>query len=162
MQVYLGSDHAGINLKREIKDYLEQKFKGKEDYSVLDLGVFTNDSSDYPDIAREVCEKVSENKGAFGILICGSGVGMSITANRRNGIRAVLANNEITARMGRAHNNANVLCMGERLTGRDLATAIVDVFIETKFDAEERHVRRIGKIDTVMKQSGPSDDGKAI
>ncbi len=160
MQVYLGSDHAGINLKREIKDYLEQKFQGKDDSSVLDLGVFTNDSTDYPDIAREVCEKVLENKGAMGILICGSGVGMSITANRKNGIRAVLANNEITARMGRAHNNANVLCLGERLTGRDLAEAIVDVFIDTKFDAEERHLRRIEKIEQVMKNTGVSDNGK--
>jgi ribose 5-phosphate isomerase B len=160
MQVYLGSDHAGINLKRELKDYLEQKFQGKEDFSVLDLGVFTNDSTDYPDIAREVCEKVLENQGALGILICGSGVGMSITANRKNGVRAVLANNEITARMGRAHNNANVLCLGERLTGRDLAKSIVDAFLETKFDAEERHVRRIDKIDKVMKNIGPSDNGK--
>ncbi len=162
MQLYLGSDHAGINLKRELKDYLEQKFQGKDDYSVLDLGVFTNDSTDYPDIAREVCEKVLETQGAMGILICGSGVGMSITANRRDGIRAVLANNEVTARLGRAHNNVNVLCLGERLTGQDLAKSIVDAFLETKFDAEERHVRRIGKIDTVMGKPGTPADTKKV
>lgn len=151
MQVYLGSDHAGVNLKREIKDYLDQKFKDGEENFVLDLGVFTNDSTDYPDIAREVCEKVLEHKDALGILICGSGIGMSISANKRNGIRAVLANNELTARMGRAHNDANVLCMGERFTGKELAKAIVDAFLEASFDAEERHVRRVNKMEALMK-----------
>jgi ribose 5-phosphate isomerase B len=149
MQVYLGSDHAGFNLKKQIKAYLVEKFNGKDGFSVLDLGVFTNDATDYPDIAREVCEKVVENKVAMGILICGSGVGMSISANRLKGIRAVLANNEMTAQMSRAHNDVNVLCMGERMTPFDAAKGIVDTFLETKFDAEERHVRRIGKIETV-------------
>lgn len=149
MQVYLGSDHAGFNLKKQVKDYLAEKFNGKDGYSVLDLGVFTNDATDYPDIAREVCEKVVENNSAMGILICGSGVGMSISANRLKGIRAVLANNEMTAQLSREHNNANVLCMGERMTAFDVAKGIVNTFLETKFDAEERHVRRIGKIETV-------------
>lgn len=155
MHIFLGSDHAGFNLKRDIKEYLEQKFEGKEDYSVLDLGVFTNDSTDYPDIAREVCEKVLENEGALGILICGSGVGMSISANRRHNIRAVLAANEITARLARTHNNANVLCLGERFTGRDLALAIVDAFLEGEFDAAERHVRRLEKIEKMAKEDHP-------
>jgi len=79
---------------------------------------------------------------------------MSISANRMNGIRAVLANNELTAKMARAHNNANVLCMGERLTGRDLAVAIVETFLTTKFDAEERHERRVGKIDMITSKDG--------
>lgn len=149
MQIYLGSDHAGINLKREIKDYLENKFQDNEEAQILDLGVFTNDSTDYPDIAREVCEKVVENKEAIGILICGSGIGMSIAANKRSGIRAVLASDELTARMGRAHNDANVLCMGERFIGRDLAKAIVDAFLQAHFDAEERHVRRVAKLEKI-------------
>ena len=149
MQVFLGSDHAGVNLKREIKLYLEQKLQGGEDNFLLDLGVFTNDSTDYPDIAREVSEKVLEHKDALGILICGSGIGMSIVANKQNGIRAVLANNELTAKIGRLHNNANVLCMGERFTGKDLAIAIVDAFLEANFDAEERHVRRVDKIEKI-------------
>jgi ribose 5-phosphate isomerase B len=156
MQIYLGSDHAGVNLKKAMKIYLDEKNKGNEDYSALDLGVFTNDSTDYPDIAREVCEKVLENEGAVGILICGSGVGMSISANRINGIRAVLANNEITAKIARSHNHANVLCMGERFTGVELAKSIVDAFMSTPFDEEERHVRRITKIDAMVK------DGKIV
>ncbi len=154
MRIYLGSDHAGVNLKKEVKAYLDQKFQGQEGSSVLDLGVFADDATDYPDIAREVCEKVLENEGAFGILLCGSGIGMSIAANRMSGIRAVLANNEATAELSRQHNNANVLCMGERFTAKELAMAIVDIFIRTQFTAEERHVRRIGKIDTVMSQDG--------
>jgi ribose 5-phosphate isomerase B len=162
MQVYLGSDHAGFNLKKEVKEYLSAKFKGKEDDKVLDLGVFSNDATDYPDISREVCEKVVENKGAMGILICGSGIGMSISANRIKGIRAVLANNEITARMARAHNDANVLCLGERFTGKDLAMAIVDTFLATAFEAEDRHVRRLDKIETVNTKDArnSADEGK--
>lgn len=156
MQVFLGSDHAGVELKREIKDYLEQKFKAEEGHSVLDLGVFTNDATDYPDIAREVCEKVLENKEALGILICGSGIGMSIAANKHNGIRAVLAANELTARMGRAHNNANVLCMGGRFTGKDLAKSIVDAFLEASFDDEERHVRRVNKMESLVAGQKPA------
>lgn len=159
MQIFLGSDHAGVELKRELKDYLTEKFKGKEENFVLDLGVFTNDSTDYPDIAREVCEKVLENKGALGLLICGSGVGMSIAANKRDGIRAVLANNELTARMARQHNDANVLCMGERFTGKELAKSIVDAFLEASFDAEERHVRRVSKIEEVMRGDQKGESG---
>ena len=154
MNIYLGSDHAGVNLKKEIKAYLDEKFKGKEDHLILDLGVFTNDATDYPDIAREVCEKVVENQGAMGILICGSGIGMSISANRVHGIRAVLANNELTARMARQHNNANVLCLGERFTGKDLAISIVETFLSQSFDAEERHLRRVNKIDQMNKKDG--------
>ena len=161
MHVYLGSDHAGFNLKNLLKEYLESQNDPKaetEKYHVVDLGVFTNDPSDYPDIAREVCEKVFENKDSFGILICGSGIGMSIAANRRTGIRAVLANNEITARMGRMHNNANVLCMGERFTGVELVKAITDVFLATSFDTAERHVRRVNKIEEMLKGKQPTED----
>ena len=161
MHIYLGSDHAGLNLKKAIKAYLYEKYQGKEESTVLDLGVFTNDATEYPDIAREVCEKVLENEAAFGILICGSGVGMSISANRMQGIRAVLANNELTVKMARSHNNVNVLCMGERYTGVDLAKSIVDTFISSPFDAEERHLRRIGKIDSVMKtDKNVKDEGR--
>lgn len=161
MQLFLGSDHAGFNLKKILKDYLVEKYKNDEDSKVLDLGVFTNDATDYPDIAREVCEKVIENPESVGILICGSGVGMSISANRHPGIRAVLANNELTAKMSRAHNNANVLCMGERFTGADLAKSIVDAFLSSKFDGEERHARRIDKIETAAKDNrGTPDEGR--
>lgn len=152
MNIYLGSDHAGVNLKKEIKTYLDEKFKGQEDHLILDLGVFTNDATDYPDIAREVCEKVVENQSAVGILICGSGIGMSISANRVQGIRAVLANNELTAKMARQHNNANVLCLGERFTGKDLAISLVETFLSQSFDGEERHLRRVDKMDHMTKK----------
>lgn len=161
MQIFMGSDHAGFNLKKLLKEYLADKYKGQEDSSVLDLGVFTNDATDYPDIAREVCEKVIENPGSIGILICGSGVGMSISANRHPGIRAVLANNEITAKMSRIHNNANVLCMGERFTGTDLAKSIVEAFLAASFDGEERHARRINKIESASKDArAKADEGR--
>lgn len=157
MRIYLGSDHAGFNLKNLLKAYLEAQHDPKletEEYHVVDLGVFINDPSDYPDIAREVCEKVFENDGARGILICGTGVGMSIAANRRKGIRAVLANNEITARLGREHNDANVLCLGGRLTGIELAKAVTDVFLTSNFDTAERHVRRLNKIKAILEGDG--------
>jgi ribose 5-phosphate isomerase B len=147
MHIYLGSDHGGVHLKHDIDEYLKEKYKDDENYSVLDLGVFTNDSSDYPDIAREVSEKVVENDGALGILICGSGVGMSIAANRRPKVRAVLASNELMARLARSHNDANILCMGERFIGKALAKAIVDAFLEGEFSTAERHVRRLEKVE---------------
>ncbi|MBD3270110.1 ribose 5-phosphate isomerase B [Candidatus Peregrinibacteria bacterium] len=159
MRIYIGSDHAGFQLKNDIKTYLEGKYSSDNSFSILDLGVFTTDSADYPDIAREVGEKVRENEnedgGSLGILICGSGVGMSIAANKMSGIRAVLANNEIQARLAKAHNKANVLCLGERLTGKDLAIAIVESFLEGSFDGAERHKRRVDKINDIHKQYGP-------
>ncbi len=161
MEIYLGSDHAGLNLKKVLKDYLTEKFQGQEDFKVLDLGVFTNDATDYPDISREVCEKVVENQDSFGVLICGTGVGMSISANRHKGIRAVLANNEETARLARSHNNANVLCLGSSFTADEMAKAILGTFVDTEFDSEERHVRRIGKIEKQSKDSrGTPDEGR--
>jgi ribose 5-phosphate isomerase B len=147
MKIYLGSDHGGFNLKNQIKDYLQKKFGENGRDSVLDLGVFTNDSSDYPDMAREVSEKVLENPDSLGILCCGSGVGMCITANRRKGIRAVLAFDEVIAKMSREHNNANVLCLGERYIKTEQAFKVVDAFLDSKFSVEERHVRRVNKIE---------------
>jgi ribose 5-phosphate isomerase B len=151
MKIYLGSDHGGFNLKNQVKDYLHKKFADKGQDTVLDLGVFSNDSSDYPDMAREVSEKILENEGALGILFCGSGVGMCITANRRKGIRAVLAFDEEIAKMSRQHNNANVLCLGERYIKTEQAFKVVDAFLDNEFSAEERHVRRINKIEENLK-----------
>ncbi len=150
MRLYIGSDHAGFQLKNQLKEALVgKKLVNGEEISALDLGVFNNDPTDYPDIAREVGEKVRENGGAMGLLICGSGVGMCMAANKMKDIRAVLANNEITAKLARQHNNANVLCLGERLTGKDLALDILDTFLNTTFDAEERHQRRVEKIEAI-------------
>jgi ribose 5-phosphate isomerase B len=156
MRIYIGSDHAGFQLKNDIKSYLTGKNTGKADFSILDLGVFTTDSADYPDIAREVGEKVRENEddgGSLGILICGSGLGMTIAANKMSGIRAILANNLELAELGRAHNNANVLCLGARMTEKDLALKIVDKFIETPFSGEERHIRRVEKVEQLFKNN---------
>ncbi len=157
MQVYLGSDHAGFNLKNLLKKYLESQNDPNaeiEKYHVVDLGVFTHDPSDYPDIAREVCEKVFENKNSLGILICGSGVGMSIAANRRKGIRAVLAGNETIARQAREDDDANILCMGGRFIGMELAKGITDAFLVAQFNTAERHVRRINKIEKMLEENG--------
>jgi ribose 5-phosphate isomerase B len=141
--VYIGSDHAGFDLKALVKKHLDDRGTLK----VVDLGCFSTESVDYPDIAREVCEKVVDMKGALGILICGTGIGMMMSANKRPGIRAAACTHELMAKMARLHNDANVLCLGARITGADLATTIADVFIDTKFESEERHVRRIGKME---------------
>lgn len=148
MRIYLGSDHGGYVLKNLLQEHL----KSNEAYEVVDLGVFNDDSVDYPDIAREVCEKVIENNGAKGVLICGTGLGMQMTASKIKNIRAALCTNEYMARMSREHNNANVLCMGERVVGSELAKAILDKFLETEFLEEERHVRRVEKIESVAKE----------
>lgn len=139
--IYIGSDHAGYEMKTALKAFLDGQ---KNEY--VDLGVFSTDSADYPDIAREVSEKVSENSGAFGILICGTGTGMSMAANKLPGIRAAVATSEVMAEMARQHNDANILTLGGRLTDQALAEKMVKIFLETPFDGGERHVRRIQKM----------------
>lgn len=143
MEIYIGSDHAGYNLKQAIKKHLEEK-----DMEVIDLGSFNGEESvDYPDIAREVVEKVLEYPGTFGIMICGTGQGSAMAANRNKGIRAALCTSEYMAEMARKHNYANILCLGERTTEEDLALKIVDKFLETPVDPDERHKRRVAKFD---------------
>lgn len=139
-QIFIGSDHAGFDLKTGVCDYLvTQGFK------VTDLGTHSKDSCDYPESARNVCEAVLENNGT-GILICGTGIGMSIAANRFKGIRAALCTHEFHARATRQHNNANVLCMGERVTAPGLAVELVRIFLETPFEGG-RHERRVSLIE---------------
>ncbi len=145
-KVVIGSDHAGFALKEELKKYMTEK-----GIKFLDLGSFSTESVDYPDIAREVCEQVVEEEGTFGVLICGTGIGMSIAANRREGIRAAYCTHELLAKMSRLHNNANVLCMGGRILGIELAKSILDTFLNTNFSNEERHEKRIEKIDQPLK-----------
>lgn len=142
MNLYIGSDHAGYSMKNSLKEYLIGA-----GHDVVDLGAFSEDSVDYPDIAREVSEKVLENPGAFGVLICGTGIGMQMTANKLRGIRATVATNEGMAEMSRKHNDANVITLGGRTTDIELAKKIVDKFLATEFEAEERHVRRVRKIE---------------
>jgi len=134
-----GSDHAGINLKRTLMDYFHPEFE------IIDIGTHDTNSCDYPVYARNLCVKVLELQ-TLGILICGTGIGMSITANRFKGIRAALCLNEYMAQMARKHNNANVLCLGERVIGIDLAKSIARAFVGTEFDGE-RHLKRIELIE---------------
>lgn len=141
--IYIGSDHAGFQMKGKLKEYL-----GKE-YEVTDLGCFSEESCDYPEIAREVGEKVLENEGAFGIVLCGSGIGMSMAVNKLQGIRGALICSEKMAEMTRRHNNANVLSLAARELSWEEVKAITDKFLNTEFDAEERHIRRVEKLNSM-------------
>lgn len=134
--IIIGSDHGGFNLKQEIVAHLK-----KLGYQVSDLGCHSLDSCDYPVIAKAVAKKVLE-ENSRGILICGTGIGVSIAANRFNGIRASHCTDTFTARMTRMHNNSNVLCLGERITGQGLALDIVDIWLNTEFEGG-RHQRRV-------------------
>ncbi len=141
--VYIGSDHAGFDFKNELKSFLDEN-----KFDVTDLGCFSSDSVDYPDIAREVSEKVLEIDGSFGILICGTGIGMSMAANKLKGIRAAVVESEKVAEMTRRHNDANVLAMGSRIIGVEDMKKIALKFLNTDFEkGEERHVRRVSKIE---------------
>lgn len=140
--VYIGSDHAGFQAKEVLKESLGTEFH------VTDLGAFNEEPVDYPDIAREVSEKILENGGAMGIIICGTGTGMAMAANKVKGIRAAMCTNEFLAEMARKHNNANILALGARVSSTDEIKKIADKFLHTEFEAgEERHVRRVNKID---------------
>ena len=142
LTVVIGSDHAGFDLKQLVKQHLETRA-----VQVEDLGALTPDPTDYPDQARPVAAAVLSGRAGLGILVCGTGIGMSIAANKVPGIRAALCTTEDMARLARAHNNANVLCLGGRVVGTDLAKAIVDAFLGTAFEAGTRHERRVGKLE---------------
>jgi ribose 5-phosphate isomerase B len=137
------SDHAGLTLRAEAVK--AARARGVE---VEDLGPVTADSVDYPDFAVRVGEAVAAGRARFGLLVCGTGIGMSIAANKLPGVRAALCRTEYEARMARAHNDANVLCLGERVTGSGLASAIVEAFITTPFEGG-RHARRVEKINAL-------------
>ena len=139
--VYIASDHAGFHLK----DFLAEYLVGKG-HEVHDLGPASDAGCDYPDSARLVTDALLQREDALGILICGPGIGMSMAANRVHGIRAALATCEFHARACRAHNNANILCLGERVTGQGLAADLADIFLSTPFEGG-RHLRRVQKFD---------------
>ncbi len=139
-KVIAGSDHAGLALRAEALKVARER--GLE---VEDLGPFSGESVDYPDYARKVAEAVAAGRARFGILVCGTGIGMSISANKVKGVRAALCTSEYQARMARAHNDANVLCLGERVLGAGQAAAVVAAFLEQPFEGG-RHQRRVDKI----------------
>ncbi len=148
MKVAIGSDHAGYHLKEKIKEFLISK-----GYQVIDFGTDSEDSTHYPIFARDVALAVQRGEADRGILVCGTGIGMSITANKFKGIRAALCLNEYMARMSRLHNDANVLCLGDRVLGEELALSIVEVWLETPFEGG-RHQKRIELIADIEKEMG--------
>ncbi|MBM7622888.1 ribose 5-phosphate isomerase B [Sporohalobacter salinus] len=143
MKIALGSDHGGYELKEEVKRYLEEA-----EMNYKDFGTFSTDSVDYPDIAIPVAEAVSEGEYERGILICGTGIGMSITANKFKDVRAALCHDLFSAKATREHNDSNLLTMGDRVIGKQLALEIVKVWLNTEFHGG-RHARRVNKIKEV-------------
>lgn len=140
MKIALGSDHAGFHLKNLIIEHLNTA-----ENSCKDFGVFTEDSADYPDTAVLVSKAVISGDFNYGILICGTGIGMSIAANKHKGVRAALCGETYSAKCARKHNNANILTMGSRVIGPGLAVDIVEVFINSPFEGG-RHIQRLDKI----------------
>ncbi|MDF1617110.1 ribose 5-phosphate isomerase B [Petrocella sp. FN5] len=140
--IAIGCDHGGYALKQEIIQAFDSK-----GISYIDFGTHDEEAVDYPDYAKQVCRYVLEHEKAQGILICGTGIGISIAANRHKGIRAALCHDCFSAEATKLHNSANVLCLGGRVVGPGLALKIVDTFINTDFSNEERHRRRVEKIE---------------
>lgn len=141
MKIAIGNDHAGVDLKEKVADFLKSK-----GYEVENVGTDTKESVDYPDIARKVAKLVNDKECEFGIVICGTGIGISIAANKVPGIRCALCHNSFTAKLSRLHNNSNVLSLGARVIGDELALDIVDAYLTTDFEGG-RHARRVDKIE---------------
>lgn len=141
MKIAIGSDHAGFYLKEDIKKYLDEK-----NIEVIDMGPFDDKRVDYPDYGHAVGHEVIDNNLDFGIVICGSGIGISISSNKVKGIRAALCSEPYSAKLARRHNDANVLAMGARLIGHDMAIEIVESFLNEKFEGG-RHISRVKRIE---------------
>jgi len=139
-KICIASDHAGFNLKENIKDYLINK-----NVSIIDLGPNDNKSVDYPDYAKKIGNRIKFKKSDIGILVCGSGTGMAISANKFKNIRAAVCYNIKSTRLSRQHNNANIIALGARLTKKSLSLKLVELFLKTKFEGG-RHLKRIKKI----------------
>ena len=139
-KISLASDHAGFKLKENIKKSLKKKR-----ITVIDLGPKTDSSVDYPDFAKKVARSVASKKSNIGILVCGSGTGMAMSANKIKKIRAAVCYNKASTRLSRLHNNANILALGSRLTKKSTALKLVNVFLSTKFEGG-RHLRRVKKV----------------
>lgn len=138
---FIASDHAGFHLKEFVKTWFKDK-----NLEITDLGVDSSERVDYPDFAKILCENVLKTKDSMGILICGSGIGMSMSANRFQGIRAALCTSAYMAHITRAHNDANVLCLGARISGEGEVESMLEAFINSKFEGG-RHACRVGKIE---------------
>lgn len=143
MIISIASDHGGFELKEHLKAYLE-----KDSYTIIDEGTFSEDSVDYPDFAKKTALDILSGKAEKGIIICGTGIGVTIAANRFKGIRAALVHNEDYAKLSREHNNANIITLGGRFLKKAEAEKIVDIFLSTEF-LGGRHQSRIDKLDTI-------------
>ncbi|MGQ9625416.1 MAG: ribose 5-phosphate isomerase B [Anaerolineae bacterium] len=141
MRIAIGSDHAGF----ELKSFLVENMK-KVGHEILDMGTHNPEPVDFPDFTRPVCKAVLDGRAERGILVCGSGVGTSIAANKVHGIRAALCHDTYSARQSVEHNDANVLCLGGRVIGQELAREVVEVFLKARFSGLERYKRRVEKI----------------
>ncbi len=138
--IAIACDHGGFRLKNAIMEYLKQN-----GFEYKDFGCFDEGSCDYPDYAKKVCASVKNNESKLGILVCGTGIGMSIAANKVKGIRAALCSDTFSAKATRSHNDANVLCLGQRVVGEGLAIEIVSAFLSSEFEGD-RHINRVNKI----------------
>lgn len=146
-RIIIGSDHAGLSLKLKVIEHLREN--GIE---ICDVGTYTTESCNYPDYASALCKKIQNGEAELGILICGTGIGMSIAANKHKGIRAACCSDTFSARMTRLHNNANVLCMGERVVGVGLACDLIDIFLNTEY-LGGRHDIRIKMLEDIEKKN---------
>lgn len=140
-KIIIGSDHAGYTLKNNLFNYLKEL-----DFDVNDAGTYSEDSCDYPVIAKGVANKIANGDYDMGILVCGTGIGMSIVANKVKGIRAAVVSDTCSAKLSRQHNNANILCIGSRIVGESLAKDIVDIWLSADF-AGERHQKRVSMME---------------
>lgn len=147
MRIGLGSDHGGFNLKNDIKEFLQSK-----NIEVVDFGPMNNESVDYPIFGEKVANSVVAKEVDFGILCCGTGIGISLAANKVQGIRCAVVSDVFSAKMSKAHNNVNMLSLGERVLGKGLALEIVDAFINTEFEGE-RHQKRVDMIMDIEKKN---------
>ncbi len=147
MKIAIGADHGGYRLKTIIADFLKQT-----GHEVNDLGTFSDEPADYPDYSRAVSRAVLDRKAERGILICGSGVGACVAANKFPGIRASVCHDSFSARQGVEDDDMNVLCLGARVIGPELAKDLVRTFLEAAFSGAERHVRRLGKVEAIEKE----------
>ncbi|NPA11110.1 MAG: ribose 5-phosphate isomerase B [Epsilonproteobacteria bacterium] len=143
MKYFIGVDHAGFEVKDFVIEYLQER-----NIEVVDMGTYSSERVDYPDYAHKVAEAVLSNDGNMGILICGSGIGMSLAANKHKGIRAALCHDFYTASMARKHNNANILCFGARIVGKGVIESILQGWLNSEFEGG-RHQKRVEKIDNI-------------
>ncbi len=146
-KIIIGCDHGGLELKNEIIAHLS-----KRGFTLEDVGTYTSDSCNYPDYAEALCKKIQSGEYPLGILVCGTGIGMSIAANKHNGIRAACCSDTFSARMTRMHNDANVLCLGGRVVGAGLACDMVDLFVDTEFEGG-RHSTRVEMLAEIEKKN---------